>query len=588
MDQEWFEMKPARKKNFNDSVWIPLRAIQKIESSGEYGYLGFKEEFFGCGSLFIPVTEKEKAIKLTWGNIGINHNHGAWVDEKGDYFPSDIDSCDGFQGIHPVLDQHINSDENRIWILHQDIVIYLGLTREGNSWISPNNNYEEVARILYNKDSKPILLEIKNDYIKDYLCARKCGLYLTTYRERKEVVENINKIAWGNKSARQESTNEKWEGRILEIHEGGKPFGESIAVFHAARTDVDPEEDVPVMGPPSDKNIKSKSWKKKFSGRKLFIVWGELWKNEWVPPGNSCSIIDNNEIKEELFFFTDADGKKESNKSLDKEGRWLWFKADVVPVLANRRGGSLFWYTGNTGGVKCSPDWVIHFGINKVGLINVYAKDIAELPTWQQKIWAGYNVKPDSGVSEELLDSQVKATPARTKAPEAFLKDGRSLLDDLFYKHFGVKLFLNHPDIPSLLDKVNRFRSCNQDGFFSLAKDITRLFADAIDTKGLQKVIKVPKGQNWGSLKTFENFLQQKLNLKPELAKSLVTSLVGIYELRLADSHLPSSKLDEAYRLAGVDKNLIPLFQGYSLLHNFVSALYAIIGIVINKVGAKQ
>jgi len=74
--------------------------------------------------------------------------------------------------------------------------------------------------------------------------------------------------------------------------------------------------------------------------------------------------------------------------------------------------------------VGCSPDYTVHFGINSLGLLNVYAKDIGLLPEWQQRIWAGYNVGPDGKVSKELLASQIDAEPADTQAPEAFLGGG--------------------------------------------------------------------------------------------------------------------------------------------------------------------
>jgi hypothetical protein len=72
--------------------------------------------------------------------------------------------------------------------------------------------------------------------------------------------------------------------------------------------------------------------------------------------------------------------------------------------------------------VSCSPDCGVHFGMNRLPLINAYAKDVALLPEWQQRIWAGHNVGPEGGVSEELLASQVRAQPARTQAPEEFLR----------------------------------------------------------------------------------------------------------------------------------------------------------------------
>lgn len=57
MNQEWFEMKGVRKRYFDKAVWIPLRSVNKIESKGKYGYLGYKEEFFGAGSLAVPLVK---------------------------------------------------------------------------------------------------------------------------------------------------------------------------------------------------------------------------------------------------------------------------------------------------------------------------------------------------------------------------------------------------------------------------------------------------------------------------------------------------------------------------------------------------
>jgi hypothetical protein len=55
MNQEWFEMLDVRKRFYNKAVWIPLRAVNTILSVGKYGYLGHKEEFFGAGTLTVPL-----------------------------------------------------------------------------------------------------------------------------------------------------------------------------------------------------------------------------------------------------------------------------------------------------------------------------------------------------------------------------------------------------------------------------------------------------------------------------------------------------------------------------------------------------
>ena len=126
-------------------------------------------------------------------------------------------------------------------------------------------------------------------------------------------------------------------------------------------------------------------------------------------------------------------------------------------ALAHRRGGQLRWYTRDTGSVRCSPDYDIHFGINRLGLVNVYAKDIALLPEWQQRIWAGHNISPEGGVSSELIASQVRAEPADTQAPEEFLKQGIEIINSLSSEKLGIYLFREHELLPELFEKTHRF-----------------------------------------------------------------------------------------------------------------------------------
>ena len=200
----------------------------------------------------------------------------------------------------------------------------------------------------------PDLLEVRASHLRDYLCARGMALYVTSYRDRVEVFEDASHIAWPENPIREIHDNDRWEGRVIAIHEGGMPYGEKTAVFHVARTDVDPEEDVPVFGLPTDDNVTSKSWTKEHTGRKLCRVQGELWRNEWIEPASQSPIVRGDELPPTVFFITDAEGKRENRETLVGGSRWLWFRPEVMPALAHRRGGSLHWYTRDTGSVACS------------------------------------------------------------------------------------------------------------------------------------------------------------------------------------------------------------------------------------------
>jgi hypothetical protein len=579
MNQDWFEMKDVRRRRLATSVWIPLRAVQTIEKHGSYGYEGFKEEFFGAGTLAVPVEKKANAEKLGWMDVGIIHEHGSYV-QDGKYHPADVyEDYDGeFKGIYLVLEQRANSIETKEWHLNQDLVIALALKREGDIWVSPDEGYIEVAKLHRRNDDSPFLIEFRAEHLKDYLCARGMALYVTSYRNRDIVTNDAGHITWGDNPFCESDGGDRWEGRISEIHEGGEPFGSSTAVFHATRDDFDTEEDVPTIEFPPGGDINSKSWTKNHTGKKLYIIQGELWRNEWIEPAKASPRIGGDEPPPTVYFITDETGSQENKTTLRNEGRWLWFKPDVIMALAHRRGGSLSWYTQDTGSVRCSPDHGVHFGVNKLGQVNVYAKDIALLPDWQQRIWSGYNVSPEGGVSEELLSAQAKGIPASTQAPEKFLSKGLSLLNKLSIEKLGFSILRDHEYIPKLLESSHRFRAIDKSGLYALAKDVARLTADSIDSAAIQTIVPPPKGTKWGSLKSIENLVASKVDT--EMARSMTGALVGVYELRHGDAHLPSSQVDEAFALVSVDQTAPYIHQGHQLLHACVSSIYGIIEVI--------
>ena len=583
MEQDWFEMKALMKKQFANPVWIPLRAIQKVSAAGEVGRLGFKEEFFGAGTVLVPTSEKESVEKLDWMDIGISHDHGPYV-QDGRYISSDIyEHYDGSaNGLHLVLQQRTTSGEAREWHLHQDFVLAFRLKRDGDIWVSPGEDYVEVARLKRDGDGDPILLKVKAEHLRDYMCARDMGLYITSYRQRTEVVADTSHIQWKNNPEKIESDGTRWEGRTDAIHEGGFPFGESTQVLHVSRTDVDPEEDIPTFDlPESSDSLESRSWTVQQKGRKLFRVEGELWKNEWIEPGKHSPRIRGDKLSPTVYFITDASGSRENRETLKEGRRWLWFRPDVIMALAHRRGGFLKWYTRDTGQVSASPAYGVHFGVNKLGMITVYAKDIALLPYRQQEIWSGHNVAPEGGVSEELLASQMRATPANTQAPEAFLPKGVALLNDISQRRFGFLLFRAHEKYHTVLAQTHRFRAIDQGGLFSLAKDVARLTADSIDKSALQKIVSPPPGESWGSLKSSEVVLAQ--HVAKDRARLLLTPLEGARQLRHGDAHLPSSDIEEAYEMVGINRDQPPVFQGYSLLQSCVSSLFSIAKVLAGR-----
>jgi hypothetical protein len=575
VDQAWFEMAGIRRRRLADAVWVPLRLAEWIGEVGRIGYEGYRTELFGLGSIAVPLARRADADKLGWSEIGIGHRHGVLASNER-YIPAEVyQYCDGDDlGIELVLEQGFEGAAPPVWHINQDLIMALGLLRENDEWIRPNEDYCVVARLRRNADGRPIACEIKNEFLRDYLAARGMALRLTYYRKREIIVEDANHITWPVGGLKDSGEQHRFEARIFPILEGGYSADDpGYAVFRLSRTDVDPEEDVPRPGPESDANTASESWQGQHKGKKLVRILGELWRNEWIEPGINSIRVREDKVPTDVYYIVDASGQRLPSENLRAENdpRWLWFYPQVILSLIRRRGGELKWYTQETGGVSCSPAYSVHFGVNDAGLITVYASDIAELPTWQQQIWAGFNTAPEGGVSKELLSAQMEARVAETTAPESVLPEVLEALDETFIRRIGTPLFRKHPATEGLILAAHRFRATEAGGFLALAKDLARIIADRIDAAAIQTVVPPPAKEKWGSLKSLEKYLSSIM--PPNRARNIMSPLVGAYQLRVGDAHLPSSDIKEAYRLARVDSGMTGLQQGFQLLASVVSSL---------------
>ncbi|WP_154807166.1 hypothetical protein [Pseudomonas syringae] len=487
----------------------------------------------------------------------------------------------GAVGTGLVIEQRFEGEAPTEWHLHQDFVISLGLQRQGDVWLRPTEGFQEVVRLVRDKRDRPARLEVRTEHLRDYLKARGMYLLMSSYRSRRQIVSDVSHITWVEEVMEEVKGEDKWEGVNRAIHEGGMPYGSSTGVFHASRTDIDEDDEVPVMGFPDDDSVVSKTWSIQHQGRKLYDIWGALWRTEVVEPGQVSERVQGEPPLARVDFAVNGSGERLNGDELEHCGRWLWFRPNVTALLASYRGSSLRWLTRDTGRIGISSGYSVHFGLNDLGLINVYAKDIGQLPLWQQRVWAGANLVPDGGVSAELLASQANAKPASSKAPEMLL---RSLYDDLnasYRKLTGKQLFGTHHALDEIFQRIHRFRALEKTGVLELAKDLARVTVESLDGEALSVLAPTPKGMKAGSVKHLEATLQLALPLAQ--ARELTKVLVGINELRQADAHLPSSEFANAFVLVGVNQETDPVLQGRQMLESLVESL-AQMSEVISKI----
>jgi len=214
---------------------------------------------------------------------------------------------------------------------------------------------------------------------------------------------------------------------------------------------------------------------------------------------------------------------------------------------------------------------MLHFGLNERGLINIFAKDIADLPEHVKKLWAGFNVTPDGNVSSELLASQMHVSPAPSVAPEIEFEAAMEELERVSIAKYGTCMLRPHAERDKILAQVHRFICLEEGGLARLCKDITRLTTDRLDTDLLQSV--APKARDKkGSLKCLEALISDT----GADGHALLGPLHGAYNLRLADAHPPASDLTAARELLLFASTDLPLSCGKRAIRAVAKTLRAV------------
>jgi hypothetical protein len=568
MDKDWILHTKETRRSFSNSTWVSLRASNESEK-GRHDEIGYVKEYFGCGSAAFPQEQRGFADTLSWSDIGIGRGAQPYAYEDGYYA-----SVEQYQyhdrkpiGVRLVFEHPQPVVGGTLWILNPDLVIALHLIKDGLNWVRPEEDFVVVAREVLDEDGSHSLIEIKREFLMDYLAARNLSLRLSYYRQRVENVTALEGTAYEGLADHQE---ERDGGQFeLLVRELDNVYGGSWASFRVWRTDVDEDEDAPVMGPEKVDNTGHEQNEGVRGGYSGVRIEGEFFRDEWIEHQGHSARVRGDAEKNLPQFIVETDGTRMASADLDNEdvGRWLFFRPGIVNELLKHQGFSLSWATAETGGIHSTSGYVAHFGINSSDLITVYACDVARLAPWEQHIWAAHNVVPEGKVSSELLASQVKVDPANTRAAEDLLFFSMRLLQTGFRHNFGVELYTHDIDDTAAMQTVSRFVSTDQAALLRLAKDIVRVFTERLDARTLRGLSTHKDKEKLGTKRLLEDILAQKIG--PEKARQVFGPIAGAYDMRLGDAHPTSSTIKDALKLARIDEDRSFLRQGEQLIYNF-------------------
>lgn len=569
----WPDFRSVVRRRIARRTWIPI-LLSRSNEVGKYPQVGWRSSFEGVHTLVVGRELREKIGSYSWSN---DSHHAPWASQQV-YKPFDeywqTDESESRLGFRLVSRQSL-PDRDQVYHLHHDFIFALNLAYENGCWVRPCENYVEVAREIRDSQGKICGIEAKAEFLSDYLAARNSILRISSFSNQ-EFVTKISEVPEDFQEVEEHFEGGKLEFRRLDLDHTGDVAGAGVAVFRVARTDIDPEEDVPELGPETNDNTDGESWSFTRGQAVAARLMADYWRDEIFESSNGSIRVRGDDLPSNVTFVVDASGQRMSADRLDNEdvGKWLWFKPDIVASLAQRRGAELNWYSRYTGGISTPSDPAVHFGINSSGLVTVYAYDVARLPEWERRLWGGHNIAPEGKVCAELLMSQVEVRPADTQPPEKWFPIVLDQVRDAWRQRFGTELFRNHDKYHEILSRCHRFRALNLDGLYALAKDVARVSADLIDEKAVLAASKSPPKENLRSLKALQLTVSELHD--PDIVHHIFGPLFATYDLRLQDAHLPKSEIESRFKLLGIDRTEPTIFNGEHLLRHVVTSFDAI------------
>jgi len=492
-------------------------------------------------TLAVGSSHRSAADAFDWNDVNCSAHAPSL--EGGIYLSADVhsDGAEKVIGTRLVIAQATGAFEPEIWHLHPDLIIALKLIREEDIWYRPEEGWAEVARLKRGPEGHPTLLEVRTDHLSDYLVARDMALFGASYHERTAYFSSHPGFPWADQHVETQSGRDTREKYIT-----------------------------PAEFPPDPA----------FKFRGL----GALWRTEWLDPGSRSVRVRGDRERDDVTFAVGTAGDRQTAGECVDAQTYIAFQPTLVPALLRYRGGHVGWYTRDTGSIGAASH-SIHFGVNALGLVTIFAKDIAKLDAWEQRAWAAHSTALDGGVAAELFQAQMQCNPATTDAPEARLLQVVEALNDSFEKRFGKPLLRDHDSIPAIVRRIHRFRAVEEDGLLAISKELNRLLMERVDVDAVREAAVFSAKEKLGSLKSIERMLATLID--PASARAMMGPLFGINDLRNADAHLGSSLIDSGLERAGVDNDDIsPVRQGRQLLEAFVDSVRGIEGVVSGATGS--
>lgn len=200
------------------------------------------------------------------------------------------------------------------------------------------------------------------------------------------------------------------------------------------------------------------------------------------------------------------------------------------------------------------PDDIISIGVNPNGKVIMWLGDVLKLPKNEQFYLLSENIDSDHDIYSEFYDAQILCEWA-SESIEANCINNFFNISNLFTKKYNSDFSQHKNEVFKLASTLNKPLLNREKEFYDTILILNQLFIESININSIKNFLnqflsdKDKKELNkLKSAKTLEIFLQKKLNVSEEEAKSITCPLFVLNDLRQISGHLlPQKREDELF-----------------------------------------
>lgn len=529
---EFFNFDDFVNRHPNDEPYIILTGYESFQPPG-YEDIALYSQSVHYDSLMVSIESKNKAFNEI--------EHHSVFPSKGGYFekrkPDEIvynlneswEYNDGLTVEPIILDRSWSGLNIQFYEPNQRAILYLGLLNENDDWIDPYTEDVVIRRVRINEQLNGVQhslnrIEIKIDYLKDYLAARKSGLFMTRYSSRGMIFQSADQIPTLDRS--REVPHGRWS-------------------FYAN----------------DDPKYQKELWAQAELRQKF-------WIDPFPKPRHEAADPQASEFIGGVVFTLQDGTKKEFDVAAGHQGDYfklISFNPRIMEIFLSRPKYGYKEYSRETMGLKFPNGEEIHVAINPSGQIQVWWGQLAKHSRRYQELLAPYSEPWVQKIPEnhDYVRSTIMAEFPKTVPLRKNLNKLKVRINDYFSAKFQ-ETFFNSDSDENDLKRV--FEPYETDPYKLL--DIMELIDKwLISEDRPEKIIQYYNLEglmhNKNETKNFKSLVSLRLLLTKyfgeEIAKKKTEILQQIKDLRICKAHY---------------KNLSEIFQKYNLQNSSMRDIY--------------